>query len=865
MSTQQALHNSNQANQIQDNSNNSKTKIFLLVLLIIFILAASGGYYYYYNNRKENNVSGPVSSSSSSSPKSSRPPSNNSTSSPNNSTSSSNNSTPLTTYSSNEPENESLSVPTEDVDNSTAALDEMIDSIEQPIIDTTSDNSLKDFSGYTTIADNNLSTTVDIDKVAYLSPDGNYKLSFQTDNNLVIYDKNGRAVWHTNTVSSSNSYLKFQSDGNLTIYELTDLKWESGTFGGGQYLVFNNKGQLLTLNDMGEEMEFVVEYHKGNANLSEYILRYSDIFRAYSSGWYGNNTSNPREVKHKSWHMDGALEHYTVHGRGEGRIMNYIQAQDDNYNMDGKEAFIMPKNSGWGIVKDSQNRIDRYAHINWIWKYQMPLEVGGHLPNDFFSNNDYTSVPIEVVKFYNDFKNSTQYEVDAEILIHVDDRADIILNDVYLKSVAGWDNEPIAVKLQPGKNRLMIVAWNLGGPGGLQAVVRNPVTDYWYTSTMNGWRYIDDLQNILGFYEDSILDENAEWPNCQLKIPNDQVDFHGNLQFHYDYMNNTGKRIRAKMINPLFDDYGTLWVDRKLINSKCIGEDPTDFYFMLEPGKNRLCFEVMNYGGPGGVRFKVVDIETGEEIMVPNNQWRFFTVDPWKPGPHEKITIFHHNLGSDPRNKLWIGHYNRGRMEAMGIPNDTVTSISVPRMLEGVLWSDDNANPHGQSLYFKGNTEADLMEGWVGWKGPGDFNDWTSAITVKTLTKDRALFFKHHKARHEDQYNEPFQFSNFYPSLGPGEYDRDLMKTFIMENDISSVYVPKTLRLKVYHDPGFQNIFDTVETDNKSGIMRDLANDNNNSAIIVENKEGDDWLFNVMNDYLLCNKETLCAEMNLTL
>jgi len=312
--------------------------------------------------------------------------------------------------------------------------------------------------------------------------------------------------------------------------------------------------------------------------------------------------------------------------------------------------------------------------------------------------------------------------------------------------------------------------------------------------------------------------------------------------------------------------YNFIWVDRKLINSKCIGEDPTDFYFMLEPGKNRLCFEVMNYGGPGGLRFKVIDIETGEEIMKPNNQWRFFTVDPWKPGPHEKITVFHHHLNTEPRNQLWIGHYNRGRMEAMGIPDDTISAISVPRMLESVFWSDDNARPDGASLYFKGNTDADLWAGWVGWQGANNFNDWTSAITVKTLTNDRVLFFRHHQAWQDSEYNRHYQFSNSIPYFGPGEYDNEAMiSKGIRDDDISSVYVPKALRLKLFHHPGFQEILDTVETDDKTGIMRNVSFDNGNSSIIVENKEGDDWLFKVMNDYLLCNKETSCAEMYLTL
>ena len=65
------------------------------------------------------------------------------------------------------------------VDESNNNLNEIVDDIQQPVIDTTDDNTLKQFSGFTTIADNKLTTTVDIDKVAYLSPNGKYKFSFQ--------------------------------------------------------------------------------------------------------------------------------------------------------------------------------------------------------------------------------------------------------------------------------------------------------------------------------------------------------------------------------------------------------------------------------------------------------------------------------------------------------------------------------------------------------------------------------------------------------------------------------------------------------------------------------------------------------------
>ena len=110
-------------------------------------------------------------------------------------------------------------------------MDDLQQDINLGNIDTSTSESLKQFSEYTTITDNELQTTVDIEKGGYLSPNGKYKFAFQTDNNVVIYETGGSAVWATGTTHSSDSFLRLEPDGNLIVSRLGETVWESGTTG----------------------------------------------------------------------------------------------------------------------------------------------------------------------------------------------------------------------------------------------------------------------------------------------------------------------------------------------------------------------------------------------------------------------------------------------------------------------------------------------------------------------------------------------------------------------------------------------------------------------------------------------------------
>lgn len=52
-----------------------------------------------------------------------------------------------------------------------------------------------------------------------VSPNGHYKLIYQHDGNLVVYNLSGKAIWASNTNGKGGDYAQMQKDGNLVIYK----------------------------------------------------------------------------------------------------------------------------------------------------------------------------------------------------------------------------------------------------------------------------------------------------------------------------------------------------------------------------------------------------------------------------------------------------------------------------------------------------------------------------------------------------------------------------------------------------------------------------------------------------------------------
>jgi len=86
---------------------------------------------------------------------------------------------------------------------------------------------------------------------ALFSENGEYRFAFQHDGNLVVYNSQNKALWHSATHGSSNAAsLIMQGDGNLVLYTNSSAAlWHTKTYTpnhvGDYELVMQNDGNLV--------------------------------------------------------------------------------------------------------------------------------------------------------------------------------------------------------------------------------------------------------------------------------------------------------------------------------------------------------------------------------------------------------------------------------------------------------------------------------------------------------------------------------------------------------------------------------------------------------------------------------------------
>lgn len=76
-----------------------------------------------------------------------------------------------------------------------------------------------------------------------------YKVSFQKDGNLVVYNRNNKAVWSSGTNNKGADQLSLQPNGNLVIYKRQYPIWSSSTHGNpGSFLALQEDGNFVIYN-----------------------------------------------------------------------------------------------------------------------------------------------------------------------------------------------------------------------------------------------------------------------------------------------------------------------------------------------------------------------------------------------------------------------------------------------------------------------------------------------------------------------------------------------------------------------------------------------------------------------------------------
>lgn len=94
---------------------------------------------------------------------------------------------------------------------------------------------------------------------------GDYKLWFQSDGNLVLYDKNRTPLWYTATFTSGTGKLRMQYDGNFILFFPSGKgDWGSGTYGnpGVAILSLEQNGALNIKNNTNGKI--IKELYKSN-------------------------------------------------------------------------------------------------------------------------------------------------------------------------------------------------------------------------------------------------------------------------------------------------------------------------------------------------------------------------------------------------------------------------------------------------------------------------------------------------------------------------------------------------------------------------------------------------------------------------
>lgn len=204
------------------------------------------------------------------------------------------------------------------------------------------------------------------------SVDGSFHWVMQSDGNLVLYNKNGLALWSSRTAGHSGAFLNLQGDGNLVVYSPTgSALWSSRTDHNAiSNLVMQADGNLVLYNTQGRSI--------WNTNTMQKILAATST-NSLSSGQQlgaGQSITSTNGSYRLILQGDGNLVLYSSNGalwssRTAGKPVNKVVMQSDGnfvtYSSDGHPywntatnrhpgALIMLQDNGELVVYDVYSR-----------------------------------------------------------------------------------------------------------------------------------------------------------------------------------------------------------------------------------------------------------------------------------------------------------------------------------------------------------------------------------------------------------------------------------------------------------------------------------------------------------------------------
>jgi hypothetical protein len=90
---------------------------------------------------------------------------------------------------------------------------------------------------------------------SFRSSSGRYRLTYQSDGDLVLYDEQMRTrLWTANTAGTAPGQTLLQTDGNFVVYDSAGVnRWSSGTSGNpNAYLAVQDDGNLVIYGSDGQ-------------------------------------------------------------------------------------------------------------------------------------------------------------------------------------------------------------------------------------------------------------------------------------------------------------------------------------------------------------------------------------------------------------------------------------------------------------------------------------------------------------------------------------------------------------------------------------------------------------------------------------
>ena len=129
-------------------------------------------------------------------------------------------------------------------------------------------------------------------------------LIMQTDGNLVLYGTDGKAHWASNTHNNPGAFLDLQDDGNLVVYRAgsqagtaEDALWEAGR---NAPLNFGS----APAGPRGQVQEILAAHNKYRAAVGVPALQWSDSLAA-GAQQYANHLASTRQFQHSGTHGVG--------------------------------------------------------------------------------------------------------------------------------------------------------------------------------------------------------------------------------------------------------------------------------------------------------------------------------------------------------------------------------------------------------------------------------------------------------------------------------------------------------------------------------------------------------------------------------